>query len=293
MNELFFRVAEADFRIRCADMIDCREMPPSYEPFRTERPASEPMFTLEISGTDVEAIATGESIGEFDCGESIYAVCHLPNGGYKILISNHKHTPGCALFANADFSQCKATLYGDATNRAFGLNNALMVAFAFAGAWHSICLMHASVVLKDGKGYLFLGKSGTGKSTHSSLWLRHIPGTSLLNDDNPAVRMIDGKAYVYGTPWSGKTPCYRNLGVQAGGFLRLEQAPENAICRQAGARGFAAILSSCSTMIWDKASYNRICHTMARMAESVPVYLLRCRPDREAAELSYRTMAGA
>ena len=73
-----------------------------------------------------------------------------------------------------------------------------MIAFAFSGAQKDLLLIHASVTMKDGKGYLFLGKSGTGKSTHSQLWLKHIPGTELLNDDNPAVRLINDEVIVYG-----------------------------------------------------------------------------------------------
>jgi len=291
MHDVFFRVADADFRIRFSDNPDWRKLLPSYLPFLTEGPEATPIFTLDVSDTATDTQAVGEEIGVFDCGDCSNAVYHLPEGGYKIVISNFRQEPRCALLTNMDFSQCRATLYGNLAGQAFGLNNALMIAFAFAGAKHSICLMHASVPMKEGKAYLFLGKSGTGKSTHSRLWLEHIPGTDLLNDDNPAVRIISGETYVYGTPWSGKTPCYRNMKMRAGGFLRLEQAPENIIRREKGVKCFASVISSCSTMIWDKPSYNCICHTMARIAETVPVYYLRCRADREAAILSYRTMS--
>lgn len=75
---------------------------------------------------------------------------------------------------------------------------------------------------------MLLGKSGTGKSTHSRLWLKYIPDTKLLNDDNPAVRIMDNNTImIYGTPWSGKTPCYKNVGVLLEGLVRLRQAPEN------------------------------------------------------------------
>ena len=186
---------------------------------------------------------------------------------------------------------CISAGMGDTSNRAFGINNAIMIAFAFAGAYRQTVLVHASVIMNNNKGYLFLGKSGTGKSTHSRLWLQHIPGSDLLNDDNPAVRVVDGKALVYGTPWSGKTPCYRNLRTEVGAFLRLRQAPENVISRETPVRAFASVLSSCSTMLWDKASYNSICATVEDIIKNVPAYFLACRPDKEAAELSFSTIA--
>ena len=146
--------------------------------------------------------------------------------------------------------------------------------------------------MKNGKAYCFLGKSGTGKSTHSGLWLEHIADTDLLNDDNPAIRVMEGVVYVYGTPWSGKTPCYRNLRMLAGGFLRLEQAPENSIRCESKLQGFASIISSCSSMIWDKPSYHAICDTVSMVAERVPVFYLRNLPNRDAALLSHATMTG-
>lgn len=69
--------------------------------------------------------------------------------------------------------------------------------------------MHASVVATEtGKGYLFLGKSGTGKSTHTGLWLQQFSDCHLLNDDNPIVHVdsLGKQATVFGSPWSGKNP---------------------------------------------------------------------------------------
>ena len=65
-------------------------------------------------------------------------------------------------------------------------------------------LLHASCVEKDGKAYLFSAKSGTGKSTHTHLWLRAFPDSRIINDDKPAVRRMDGTFYACGTPFSGK-----------------------------------------------------------------------------------------
>ena len=58
--------------------------------------------------------------------------------------------------------------------RSFGLNDALMLIYAFAGSFRQTMLIHASCIRYNGFGYPFIAKSGTGKSTHSSLWLKHI-----------------------------------------------------------------------------------------------------------------------
>ena len=92
------------------------------------------------------------------------------------------------------------------------VDNAMMITFALATACADTLLFHASVVSCHGKAYMFLGPSGTGKSTHSQLWIKHIEGSRLINDDNPVVRLQDdGRVMVYGSPWSGKTPCYLQM----------------------------------------------------------------------------------
>ena len=204
-----------------------------------------------------------------------------------MIVSNFRKEPAAAFITNADFSLIKISLFGNKRNWVFGLNNAIMIAFAFSGAQKDLLLIHASVTMKDGKGYLFLGKSGTGKSTHSQLWLKHIPGTELLNDDNPAVRLTNDEVIVYGTPWSGKTPCYKNKQVPIGAFVKLEQYPENIIRREPPLKAFATLLTSTSSMLWDKPLYEKICNTVSAIAMRAPLFHLRCKPDEEAARLSF------
>lgn len=266
-----------------------KDLLPSYAPFLLKTADVPMLFSMEIGPGLVNTDAEGDKLGQFDCNGIMHGIYRTANG-YKIVIGNMTGGVSCALQTSKDFSKCFATLEGETSNRAFGINNAIMIAFAFAGAYKQTVLMHASVIMNKNKGYLFLGKSGTGKSTHSRLWMQHVPGSDLLNDDNPAVRVVRDKVYVYGTPWSGKTPCYRNLYTEVGAFLRLKQAPENVISREMPVRAFASVLSSCSTMLWDKESYNSICGIVEDIIKKVPAYFMACRPDKEAAELSFSTI---
>lgn len=266
-----------------------KDLLPSYAPFLLKTADGPMLFSMEIGPGLVNTDAEGDELGQFDCNGIMHGIYRTANG-YKIVIGNMTGGVSCALQTSKDFSKCFVTLEGETSNRAFGINNAIMIAFAFAGAYKQTVLMHASVIMNKNKGYLFLGKSGTGKSTHSRLWMQHVPGSDLLNDDNPAVRVVRDKVYVYGTPWSGKTPCYRNLYTEVGAFLRLKQAPENVISREMPVRAFASVLSSCSTMLWDKESYNSICGIVEDIIKKVPAYFMACRPDKEAAELSFSTI---
>ena len=175
--------------------------------------------------------------------------------------------------------------------RKFGLNNALMLIFAFAGSQQDTLLIHASLVRQNGYGYPFIAKSGTGKSTQVSMWLRHIPGCDLMNDDNPIIRIIDGEAYIFGGPWSGKTPCYRNVKAKLGAITRIDRAEENSIEKLPPVEAFASFLPSCSTMKWDEDIFERICDTVTRIIELTPIYTLHCLPNKEAAILCNKAIS--
>ena len=151
--------------------------------------------------------------------------------------------------------------------------------------------IHSSVLVKDGGAVLCLGESGTGKSTHTRLWREHIAGTTLLNDDSPIIRLVDGVPTAFGSPWSGKTPCYRNLSYPIRGFMRLSQAPYNKIHRLPVLNAIGALLPSCPpAFAYDEKLQDNICDTLSDMISSVPVFHLECLPDAAAAELSYSTI---
>lgn len=166
----------------------------------------------------------------------------------------------------------------------------LMMMYTYNSSRLSTLLIHSSVIKYNGKAMMFLGTSGTGKSTHSRLWLDNIEGAELINDDNPVIRLIkdsagEDKLFVYGSPWSGKTPCYRNVKEEAGGIVRLDQAPVNEIQKLKGLQAYAGIVASCSIVRWDRGIMDNITRTASQIAMSVPCYDLKCLPDAEAALL--------
>ena len=172
----------------------------------------------------------------------------------------------------------------------FAIDNAAMLLFAFATSHNRLLEMHASVVVHEGKARLFLGHSGTGKSTHARQWLAQFHQADLLIDDNP-VLLVDSnnRAWVYGSPWSGKTPCYRNERVPVAAIVQLEQAPENSIAPLAPSQAYAYMLSSCSGMKVLHEAMDGLHETISAVVMNVPMYKLRCLPDKQSAQLCYDT----
>lgn len=152
--------------------------------------------------------------------------------------------------------------------------------------------LHSSAVVADGEAYLFTADSGTGKSTHTGLWLQLFgPRAWMLNDDKPAMRLIDGRWYAFGTPWSGKHDISRNTGVPLVGIAVLERGEKNEI-EPFG--GMAAIEVLMRQMNRPKAAQSRILllKLMDKLITQVPIWKLRCNMDLQAAVVSYEAMSG-
>lgn len=287
----------AEHRIRIEFLEDGRNdtrLLPSFAPFEIEGRHEEEALFFQLTVDDTmrpEPKVRRERIRKFDTGNGETVVDLIDDGGYQYIIKDINGAECCLLRSDKEFRNCRCALNGNYNMRSFGLNNALMLIFAFAGSRHDTLLIHASLVRQNGYGYAFIAKSGTGKSTHVSLWLRHLPGCDLMNDDNPIVRIIDGEAYIFGGPWSGKTPCYRNVKARLGAITRIDRAPENSIERLAPIEAFASFLPSCSSMKWDEDIFNRICNTVTKIIETTAIYTLHCLPNEEAAILCNKTIS--
>lgn len=151
--------------------------------------------------------------------------------------------------------------------------------------------LHSSCIVYQDKAVLFLGESGTGKSTHTRLWREHIEGSFLLNDDSPILRKEGDNIYIYGSPWSGKTPCYKQERHLLKGVVRLSQAPFNAIKKLTFLEGYAAIHPSCAPeFAYDTSLYDQVSQLIGEILTTVPCYNLACLPNKEAAILSCHTL---
>ena len=170
---------------------------------------------------------------------------------------------------------------------------ALWIAYGLVTMPHQTVAIHTSVIEYKGRTVLFLGESVTGKSTHTRLWRENIEGAVLLNDDSPLLRIIAGKPWMFGSPWSGKTPCYKQESYPLAACVRLSQAPYNKIQRLSIPQAYAALHPSCPPdFAYDDALYDYISETIGEVLAQVPLYHLACLPDADAARLSCQTVFG-
>lgn len=288
-----FRIAEHNIRIVFEDSeINSLALIDSFQPFKVDKTDEDLLFQLNVDD-NLQPVPKERRhrIRAFDSGNGDTIVDRLDDGGYQYIIKDINGRGCCLLITDKDFYNCRCALNGNFVMRDYGLNSALMLIMAFAGSRKQTLLIHASLVRCDGYGYAFIAKSGTGKSTQVSMWLRYIPGCDLMNDDNPIVRIIEGKPYIFGGPWSGKTPCYRNVKAPLGAVTRIDRASANSVEKLSPVEAFASFLPSCSSMKWDTDIYNAICDTVTRVVETTGIYTLHCLPDKESAEICHKAIA--
>ncbi len=291
---MFYRIAELDVEISFApSSFNNNKLIPSFAPFIIDEKekSDDIFFRLRVDDSLKPRKDKRERIGVFDTGNGDTIVDRYEDGSYQYIIKNIDGAECCLLQAGKDFGNCVCALNGNYNMRQYGLNNALMLIFSFAGSIRNTLLIHASLVRKDGYGYAFTAKSGTGKSTQVANWLKHIPGCDLMNDDNPIIRLINGEAFIYGSPWSGKTPCYRNVKARLGAITRIDRAKENWVEKLKPIEAFASLLPSCSSMKWDKDIFNAVCNNITKIIETTGIYTLHCLPDKESAIICQKTIS--
>lgn len=291
MKQTDLKIAGLRVRIELHDEYEGLKMPESYMPFVTEPTNDAPDVTLTVK-SGYERAAEGMnpvSSGMNDLGE---ARLYHNGGEYAVDLLPHPSSSFRTMHISEDFTTGRLQLPGD-RYAAFTVDSMLRILYSQAVVLHHGFMLHSAAVVRDGKAVLFMGKSGTGKSTHAQLWLREFAGTSLLNDDNPVVRVsADGTVMVYGSPWSGKTPCYRNAEAPVEAMVRLEQAPVNRYTELSNIDAFVAVLPGVSVITHSRKLYGEACNSVVEALKRVKVGKLECTPEPSAAYECQKGISG-
>ena len=217
---------------------------------------------------------TGECRFEVD-GEGVYRYT-FSSGGILRIDPRRADEAECTTMASRD-----------------ELRFAIWLAYGMMAAKYGRLPIHSATVVHQGRAVLCLGESGTGKSTHTRLWLNNIPQCHLLNDDSPIIAATAEGTVVYGSPWSGKTHCYRPECYPVAAFVRLEQRPANTILRLPTLKAFGAVQPSLPpSMARDERTLDTLVDIVSRIIATTPVYRLGCLPDADAAHLCHDTIFG-
>ena len=292
MEKIYLRIAEHPFVVEGGKELELVRQVPGFAPFIVgEHPEEHPFEVRFGSSFDFEDAAC-RLIHEFDFKEDDIHCRFLSKGDTYFFSLTYSHASGqevCVLKHEKGERLILATGTEHTTILRFALWFSVVLFFAPIKA----TMIHSSVIVHDNQAVLFLGESGTGKSTHTRLWLKYIPDAHLLNDDSPIVAIEEGRAHVYGAPWSGKTHCYHRLKFPLKAAVRLSQGPKNVMRPLSVLEAFSALQPSCPpSLAYDAYFSDCIIAMLSDMLQQTPVYHLSCLPDEGAAQLSRKTVFG-
>ena len=170
--------------------------------------------------------------------------------------------------------------------------------YVYTGGWfysrllsYDGFMLHSSAVCYKGKAYLFSADSGTGKSTHTSLWKKYLGEEAvILNDDKPAVRIIDGNCYAFGTPWSGKTDMSLNAMVSVGGIVFLERGDTPEIHTEKNTLFIIKNILKQTTMPWTKEANTSLFNIIEKLLVGIPIYRFCANISKEAFVTSFEEL---
>lgn len=148
-------------------------------------------------------------------------------------------------------------------------------------------VIHAAAIKWQRKGIMFSAPSGTGKSTQAGLWNEYMDA-EIINGDRPAVRIKNSTVEVYGTPWSGQISEFRNDKADLSAIIMLEQADENKLEQLNKKNAVSMLMPRCFLPYQDAAMMDIAIKNLEALLALVPVYHLKCRPDKGAVEMVYQ-----
>lgn len=150
-------------------------------------------------------------------------------------------------------------------------------------------MLHSSCISYGDKAYIFSADSGTGKSTHTTLWRQYLDGVTVINDDKPAVRLIGDRFYAIGTPWSGKTDQNADIAIPVGGVALLYRGRENTIRPAQPSEAVPFLLRQ--TMFPSRPeNTDLMTELLDKFLRSVPIYHLECDISENAVRTSFEAM---
>ena len=158
---------------------------------------------------------------------------------------------------------------------------------------HSAMLVHSSAILVGGSAYLFSADSGVGKSTHTRLW-KQLYGDEVayINDDKPVVRIKDGIATAYGTPFDGGSKIANNVSAPLGGIIFLERGEKNSISHITSTSQILQRLYFSTAHFVNKKTADSMMNNFEELIANTVFYKLICNMEPDSAKIAHDFLIG-
>lgn len=151
----------------------------------------------------------------------------LNDDSYILMFPSNKHLLMCIISRDGKTAEFfyDHSLEPDAKTELF---YAMRTAFLVAAQNNGLFALHSASIEYNKCAWLFSGKSGTGKSTHTGFW-HELYNTEYINGDINLIGIENDTVMVYGIPWCGTSGIYSTKKLPLGGIVILKQASFNKV----------------------------------------------------------------
>lgn len=279
----------ADIRINItienvSDILDDSQVFSRLSPFATSC-TDKPDLELHISSSSHINRPSGKLI--LDEGLK-WVVRNNAAHNFSVFSCNENPSESASLLdTNAEWNSSRITyLKNDHVDNYSSILSLTEILFRSKILFHQGIVFHAAAISLQSKGILFCAPSGTGKTTQASLWRKHM-GAKIINGDRPAVRIINEQPLAFGTPWSGTSPDFSSTYAPLSAIILLEQSPTNSIRKLERIEIIQFLLPRCFLPYHDNKLMELAINNLEKIIELTPIYLLKCKPDKNSVELVY------
>ncbi|MBQ2717207.1 MAG: hypothetical protein IJF75_01235 [Clostridia bacterium] len=144
----------------------------------------------------------------------------------------------------------------------------------FAIKERSAILFHSSAICVKNQAILFCAPSGTGKSTHSKLWIKNFSDVEYINDDKPFIRKKGDDYFVYGSPWRGKHNLGNNISAKIKAICFIERASENSIEEINALKAISGLVNQ-SVRVREENDIDKLLQVFREVITTTKIYKLR------------------
>jgi hypothetical protein len=130
----------------------------------------------------------------------------------------------------------------------------------------------------DGRGYLFVGQSGAGKTTTARLWNK-ASGIRVSSDDRIILRCLDGRIWMYGTPWHGEAEFGCSTRTPVTQIFFLGRGSNNEVIPVRPPDAVARLMASSFVPFYNAAALHRVLAFLEHVTGAIPCGELRFAPD--------------
>ena len=289
-RKLAFRVGGTSFGLFSNDDI-LMALDPGLRDFEIQRAQSD--IEIEVSWTDRLELPAGEPLfnsgglwrlfAESEGYRFYFSTSFLGNSPYKAAWFDPKFRHGKLVLFRPYFDPAKPICPLE-----YPLDELLMIHRLACG--EGVETHAVGIVDGAGRGHLFLGHSGAGKSTTARLW-RSQSNAHILSDDRIILRARDGRIWMYGTPWHGDagiaSPAYAPLSR----IYLLEHSSKTEFVGLAPGRAAAELFARSFVPHHSQEGLQFTLRFLDRVAREIPCSIFRFLPDKSAVEAICRESA--